>query len=99
MSSEILEAPDPVVRTGLDEYLITGAEQERPQVFVLAELCHVPLRDELTTARLPNIVVEVLHCAAERLGLARVGGRQELVQRLLVSKQPRLGRLHPVFGG
>ena len=55
------DSPNPVVWTRVDQYLVAGTEQERPQGFVLAQLCHVPFGDELAAVRLPHIVVEVLH--------------------------------------
>jgi len=71
------DSPDPVLRRGLDEHPVTGAEQELAQIGVLPEFRHVPGDDQVKAVRHPALLLECPHLptsffAAPGCGASRI---------------------------
>ncbi len=60
-------APDPIVGARFHDDATRAGQKEVPQWFMLPELFNVSPRDNFSAAILPELTVEVLHFAAQRL--------------------------------
>ncbi len=61
-------APDPIVEARFDHDATSAGQKEVPQWLMLPELFNVTPRDNFSAAIRPELTVEVLHFAAQRLG-------------------------------
>jgi hypothetical protein len=70
------DAPHAIERAGLDENLVTSAQQVTPQPLVLPKPFHTADGDDIETRRRPDRLVVPLHLAPKRLDAPRIIDRE-----------------------